>query len=60
VTPIHLDLTGRRLMRQLQTWNWSLEDGAVAAARDADAMVRGASTVAEQERIAEDAKLERR
>ena len=25
VTPIHLDLTGRRLMRQLQDWDWSLE-----------------------------------
>ena len=28
VTPIHLDLTGRRLLRQLRTWDWALE-GAV-------------------------------
>jgi len=25
VTPIHLDLTGRRLLRQLRTWDWTLE-----------------------------------
>jgi 5'-nucleotidase len=24
VTPIHLDLTGRRLLRRLRTWNWDL------------------------------------
>ncbi len=31
VTPIHLDLTGRRLLRRLKTWNWSLELAANAA-----------------------------
>jgi 5'-nucleotidase len=25
VTPIHLDLTGRRLLRRLKTWDWSLD-----------------------------------
>jgi len=25
VTPIHLDLTGRSLLRRLKTWSWSLE-----------------------------------
>ena len=25
VTPIHLDLTGRRLLRRLKTWDWTLE-----------------------------------
>jgi 5'-nucleotidase len=25
VTPIHLDLTGRRLLRRLKTWTWGLE-----------------------------------
>ena len=25
VTPIHLDLTGRRLLRQLHTWDWTFE-----------------------------------
>jgi hypothetical protein len=24
VTPIHLDLTGRRLLRRLKTWAWTL------------------------------------
>jgi 5'-nucleotidase len=24
ITPIHLDLTGRRLLRQLKTWSWEL------------------------------------
>jgi hypothetical protein len=24
VTPIHLDLTGRRLLRRLKTWSWEL------------------------------------
>lgn len=27
VTPIHLDLTGRRLLRQLHTWDWTFEPG---------------------------------
>jgi 5'-nucleotidase len=26
VTPIHLDLTGRRLLRRLHTWSWELPD----------------------------------
>jgi 5'-nucleotidase len=25
ITPIHLDLTGRRLLRRLRTWDWPLE-----------------------------------
>ncbi len=28
VTPIHLDLTGRRLLRRLKTWTWGLESAA--------------------------------
>jgi 5'-nucleotidase len=27
VTPIHLDLTGRRLLRRLHTWEWALPPG---------------------------------
>ena len=27
VTPIHLDLTGRRLLRRLKTWDWDLPEG---------------------------------
>jgi 5'-nucleotidase len=34
VTPIHLDLTGRRLLRRLKTWRWELEP-AVAAGSEA-------------------------
>ena len=26
VTPIHLDLTGRRLLKRLRTWNWELPE----------------------------------
>jgi 5'/3'-nucleotidase len=36
VTPIHLDLTGRRLLRRLKTWTWDLDrDGDGAAQADA-------------------------
>ncbi|HEY6057922.1 MAG TPA: 5'/3'-nucleotidase SurE, partial [Candidatus Limnocylindrales bacterium] len=31
VTPIHLDLTGRRLLRRLRTWTWDLGAAARAA-----------------------------
>jgi broad specificity polyphosphatase/5'/3'-nucleotidase SurE len=27
VTPIHLDLTGRRLLKRLRTWDWALPSG---------------------------------
>ncbi len=30
VTPIHLDLTGRRLLRRLKTWGWELPRGEAA------------------------------
>ena len=36
VTPIQLDLTGRRLLRRLRTWNWSLDEAAHEAAHGAD------------------------
>jgi 5'-nucleotidase len=35
VTPIHLDLTGRRLLRRLKTWNWSLEPTAGQISQEA-------------------------
>jgi 5'-nucleotidase len=61
VTPIHLDLTGRRLMRQLQDWDWSLEPvveaGLPAAASGGPT---GAADAAEEARIAEESLLERR
>ncbi len=36
VTPIHLDLTGRRLLRRLRTWSWEL-DGERGDAEGGDA-----------------------
>jgi 5'-nucleotidase len=53
VTPIHLDLTGRRLLRQLREWDWTLE--AAPAAGDVPT-----SSQAEEERLADDARLDRR
>ena len=63
VTPIHLDLTGRRLLRQLQTWDWALDQAAHEAAHGADpGGGRGETTPSpvEQARIAEEASIERR
>ena len=54
VTPIHLDLTGRRLLRQLKAWNWTLEREAAGGA------AIPVSSVVEQERIAEEAQIDRR
>ena len=56
VTPIHLDLTGRRLLRQLHTWDWALE-GAPGDAGEGELPV---SSQAEEERLADEAKLDRR
>jgi 5'-nucleotidase len=35
VTPIHLDLTGRSLLRRLKTWSWSLEPTAGQIGKEA-------------------------
>jgi 5'-nucleotidase len=34
ITPIHLDLTGRRLLRRLKTWAWEVDAGAGRVLRD--------------------------
>jgi 5'-nucleotidase len=34
VTPIHLDLTGRRLLKRLKTWDWDLPEPAAASTSD--------------------------
>jgi 5'-nucleotidase len=63
VTPIHLDLTGRRLLRQLATWDWSLDQEAHEAGHGADLRPgsgEAAPSALEQVRIAEEAELERR
>ncbi len=60
VTPIHLDLTGRRLLRQLHTWDWTLDRvRAVSQRSDADPESLRPSRV-EVERFAEETQLERR
>ena len=33
VTPIHLDLTGRRLLKRLHTWDWALPDASTDTGR---------------------------
>jgi 5'/3'-nucleotidase len=53
VTPVHLDLTGRRLLRQLREWDWALE-------REAGAGEVPASSAAEEERLGDVARLDRR
>jgi 5'-nucleotidase len=54
VTPIHLDLTGRRLFRHLQAWDWVLEGSAAPVPVAGDAGALG------QARIAEETEIERR
>jgi 5'-nucleotidase len=39
ITPIHLDLTGRRLLRRLKTWSWALEGTSVGDVTGAQADV---------------------
>ena len=34
VTPIHLDLTGRRLLKRLRTWDWTIPDAPETEAGD--------------------------
>ena len=60
VTPIHLDLTGRRLMRQLHTWDWTLDPAAapdMAGNLDPESL---RPTRVEVERFAGETQLERR
>jgi 5'-nucleotidase len=56
VTPIHLDLTGRRLIREARTWDWTMPRAAEAVA-DADVPI---GSEAEQERLLDEAREERR
>jgi 5'-nucleotidase len=35
ITPIHLDLTGRRLLKRLRTWDWQLDEAGKPAKRAA-------------------------
>jgi 5'-nucleotidase len=67
VTPIHLDLTGRRLLRQLRSWSWDLEaeaeeaaQAARPAARPEAARAAGPLSELEEDRIVEEREIERR
>lgn len=57
VTPIHLDLTGRRLLRQLRTWTWTAPDG--AAPTPAAALPEEVPDT-DEARIADETELDRR
>jgi 5'-nucleotidase len=64
ITPIHLDLTGRRLLRQLKTWSWSVADGeearsAATPAADSPGPA-GAEAEATDSRLKEEREIERR
>jgi 5'-nucleotidase len=64
ITPIHLDLTGRRLLRQLKTWSWSVAGGqeapsAAAPAADSPGPA-GAEAEATDSRLKEEREIERR
>ena len=63
ITPIHLDLTGRRLLRRLKTWSWELDPSAVAADETAAAKPPGDDQPAladEEDRLIEESEIERR
>jgi 5'-nucleotidase len=56
VTPVHLDLTGRRLIREAKTWDWTLPS-ADSAPVVADVLP---ASEAGQERLLDEAREERR
>jgi 5'-nucleotidase len=55
VTPIHLDLTGRRLIREAKTWDWSMPRTGAPGPGDLPV-----GTEAGQERLLDEAREERR
>jgi 5'-nucleotidase len=61
ITPIHLDLTGRRLLRRLKTWSWPLPKDAEDAKDTAAAEPPESAAAAEVEaEIREERQIERR
>ena len=66
ITPIHLDLTGRSLLRRLKTWSWPLEgaalgDAAVDPSETIDSGTRtAAASEAAEEQIADEESTDRR
>jgi 5'-nucleotidase len=62
ITPIHLDLTGRRLLRQLKTWNWTLSADQ-GGRSDPSHLAPGADRAepeATDERLGEEQEIDRR
>jgi hypothetical protein len=61
VTPIHLDLTGRRLLKRLRTWTFALEPAeALAELPAAEPPKPGEPTVLEDEQLGDEVRRERR
>jgi hypothetical protein len=63
ITPIHLDLTGRRLLRRLKTWTWDQPAAAQPPAQPAATQPPGPDRPAEvnkERTIAEERRRERR
>ena len=61
VTPIHLDLTGRRLLRRLKTWSWTLDPGTAPKTKAQKPPGRDKPLEAAREKkLAEEPKRERR
>ena len=63
ITPIHLDLTGRRLLKRLRTWEWQLPEGAIAVPEPGEAPPPDHDGPLEadlEHRLDEDHELERR
>ena len=61
VTPLHLDLTGRSLLRKLKEWDWSIpEDGSGDGPAAVVLPPPSGADAAEEARIAEESQLERR
>jgi 5'-nucleotidase len=60
VTPIHLDLTGLRLLRRLRTWPWELEAGSSAADAGRPADLPADQAEALEQELADERTRERR
>ena len=61
ITPIHLDLTGRRLLRRLKTWEWELPKDAPPAKRGTKPPGDDQPAEVDQEaRLVEEESVERR
>jgi 5'-nucleotidase len=60
ITPIHLDLTGRRLLRRLKTWSWPLPSEAAASVAPSPADASDAVTELAENEAAEEQEIDRR